>query len=113
MHSNIPMRETAFCMSCDEKGTRLAILDGMKENGPPNQLHSQPSTVRIFDVFRWSDKTHHLFPDDTRKIVLHLMCIRERLNMMHATSAQTEAAVLPKLPLGVWLAIFEKVVCLM
>jgi WD40 repeat protein len=50
MYPEIPMRERAICMSCDQKGTRLAIVEGDGTCLSPSRFQSVPSELRIFDV---------------------------------------------------------------
>jgi hypothetical protein len=63
--------------------------------------------IHFYNVYDWSDRTHHKFPVETRRLVLDLMCIRNRLDNLHEKSAP-DAKAMPKLPLSLWLTIFER-----
>jgi WD40 repeat protein len=56
-------------------------------------------TVRIWPVCEWSDRAHHLFGEELKRLVFCLMCIKEKLSC-NANS------ILPNLSMALWLNIF-------
>jgi WD40 repeat protein len=58
-------------------------------------------TVRIWTVCEWSDRTHLLFGNEMKRLVFQLMCVRDRLE------ATTTRSLLPRLPIELWLEIFQ------
>lgn len=59
--------------------------------------------IRILHHKPWSDRTHYVFPAALRKAILHLMCVKSRLD-------KSESALLPRLPMAVWLEIFACII---
>lgn len=54
--------------------------------------------IVIIAVCRWSDRTHHLFSADLKRVVFQLMCVRNRI---------AEYRLFPSLPMQIWLLLCE------
>lgn len=62
--------------------------------------------VAIIPVCPWSDRDNRLFGPHVRSIVFYMMCVRHRLEQ-HAFFSRSPPVMLPKLPMVLWLLIFE------
>jgi WD40 repeat protein len=67
-------------------------------NGKQVASCSSDKTVRVWTVCEWSDRNNHLFPDDTRRVVFCLMCVKARLE-----SNESQIGFVPLLPMALWL----------
>jgi WD40 repeat protein len=65
---------------------------------------SNDKTVRKWTVCEWSDRLHHLFGPELKRVVFVLMCVKAR--------QEAEYAQKPKLPMQVWLDIFQSLASL-
>jgi WD40 repeat protein len=91
-------------------GAKLKILIG--HAGPVNSVAFHPNghqiasasldnTVRIWTVCEWSDRLHHLFGAELRRVVFVLMCVKAR---QEAERAQ------PRLPMQIWLHVLQSLI---
>jgi WD40 repeat protein len=80
--------EYVICVAFHPSGKQVASCSG-------------DYTVRISTVCEWSDRTHHLFGDDIKRLVFRLMCVRNRLEVTARVSP------FPRLPIELWLDIFS------
>jgi WD40 repeat protein len=76
-------------------------------NGKQLASGSSDQTVRIWTLCTWSDQTHHLFGAPLKAAVFSLMCVRARLDQDQELEQQ-RAHQLPRLPMEVWLLVFEQ-----
>lgn len=65
-------------------------------------IDDDESMVSIDTLCTWTPSTHHLFAPSFRGTVFSLMCVRARLDRTSPT-----APSLPRLPLELWLLVFE------
>jgi WD40 repeat protein len=66
-------------------------------NGKQVASLSFDKTVRIWTVCEWSDRTHHLFGEELKRLVFCLMCIKEKIEKLTIS--------VPQLPMALWLDI--------
>jgi WD40 repeat protein len=68
-------------------------------NGKQVVSCSRDQTMRIWAVCEWSDRTHHLFGEEMKRLVFCLMCIKDRIDVR-------KHLIVPKLSMALWLDIF-------
>jgi hypothetical protein len=77
-------------------------------NGKQLASCSIDKTVRIWTLCTWSDTTHRLFGAPLKAVVFTLMCVRARLAEQRQGQGGRRALQLPRLPMEVWLLVFEQ-----
>jgi WD40 repeat protein len=60
----------------------------------------------IMPVCPWSDRDHHLFGPAVRRIILFMLCVRHQLEKRVRIS-RSNPVIIHKLPISLWLLIFE------
>jgi WD40 repeat protein len=63
------------------EGHLLSVMSvAFHPNGKQVASGSLDNTARIWTVCEWSDRTHHLFGEEMKRLVFCLMCVRDKLN---------------------------------
>jgi WD40 repeat protein len=95
-------------------GKLLKVLTGHSDsvlsvafhsNGKQVASCSRDKTARIWTVCEWSDRMHHLFGDEMKRLVFRLMCVRDKLELEATTTGS--GSLVPRLPMELWLEIFQ------
>lgn len=60
-------------------------------------------------VGEWNDRTHHMFGRDFKRVIFLLMSIRAMMEAAPVVHAGSRALSLPRLPMEVWLLVFQQV----
>ena len=125
-----PCGKQLVSASCDKtarlwsvaRGTCLCVLQGHTwivfgayffHNGKQLASGSYDDTLRIWTVCPWNDRVHHLFGAQLKMAVFTLMCVRARLEQkpwqgQELRRSSRRAMQLPRLPMEVWLLVFEQ-----
>lgn len=64
---------------------------------------SHTSIVYLWTLCKWTDRNHNLFGSEIKRYVFQLMCVRQWLEIKNDT--------MPRLPIELWLLVFESVHC--
>lgn len=85
-------------------------------NGKQLVSGSRDETVRVWTACAWHDSTHHLFNTALKHKVFQLMCVRAWLEQTHGlrrSSRRRALPRLPRLPMELWLMVFEQLALLL
>jgi WD40 repeat protein len=91
-------------------GKLLKVLEGHSDavdsvafhpNGKQVASCSINNTVRVWTVCEWSDRTHHLFGEEIKRLVFCLMCAKAKLE-----KSGTKSRGFPRMSMALWLEIF-------